>query len=278
MDPFQAVLAGAAEALAHTREMLVVALMLARIMTMVVMTPFLGGKMIPTELKMGIGIMFTIIVWPVARPVIPDQEIPTDPGNFLLLMLTQVMIGFVIGFVCSHIFLAVEMAGRLIDTVRGSSMSEVLVPTSGERATPAGSMYYHLVVVLFFTIGAHALYIEAVFYSFIKIPLHWPLQLGLHSGPFYEHVIHLTGNMLLIAAMVSAPVVAATFITDVVFGILNRVAPQLNAYFMSMPVKAMGGIFLMLVGLYPLVDRLNDYILGTLQAVESTITLFSIPG
>ena len=48
----------------------------------------------------------------------------------------------------------------------------------------------------------------------------------------------------MVAVMISAPILAATFITDLVFGILNRVAPQLNAYFLSMPVKALGGVIM----------------------------------
>src|SRR5207247_8344673 len=64
-----------------------------------------------------------------------DLDIPMQAVPFLLLMFKEVFIGLAIGFVAAHIFWAMEMAGRLIDTVRGSSMAEVLVPESELRAT-----------------------------------------------------------------------------------------------------------------------------------------------
>ncbi len=68
----------------------------------------------------------------------------------------------------------------------------------------------------------------------------------------------------------------SAFISDVVFGILNRVAPQLNAYFMSMPVKAMAGVIMILVGLIPLMRRFDYYSLWTIQVVERAIDYLGV--
>jgi flagellar biosynthetic protein FliR len=64
---------------------------------------------------------------------------------------------------------------------------------------------------------------------------------------------------------------AATFITDIVFGILNRVAPQLNAYFMSMPVKALGGVIIILIALYAIADRFEYYTSVALVQTQDVI-------
>ncbi|MED5465227.1 MAG: flagellar biosynthetic protein FliR, partial [Myxococcota bacterium] len=78
-------------------------------------------------------------------------------------------------------------------------------------------------------------------------------------GPFVDYIVHLKSDILLMGTTLAAPIMAATFITDIVFGILNRVAPQLNAYFMSMPVKALGGVIIILVALYAIADRVEHY-------------------
>ena len=65
----------------------------------------------------------------------------------------------------------------------------------------------------------------------------------------------------------------ATFITDVVFGILNRVAPQLNAYFMSMPVKALGGVIVIFVSLAAITANFEGYTTWALSQTEQTIDL-----
>ncbi len=273
----QEILQKLAQGLQYTREMLVLTLILGRTMPMILLTPFFGGKLVPPEVKMGLGLLISILVWPVVKDSMTG-EIPVSPFPFLLLMMKEVFIGLAIGFVAAHIFWAMEMAGRIIDTVRGASMSEVLVPQSEARATPVGDLLFQLLIVVFFAIGAHHIFLEAFFFSFAALPLDQGLILGPESEPFVNLMIRLGADIFLIAVVLAAPVLAATFITDVVFGILNRVAPQLNAYFMSMPVKAMAGIIMVLVAMQPLAARLHDYVVWSLQTMEQTLDHLQRPG
>jgi flagellar biosynthetic protein FliR len=251
-----------------TQVLVSMALILARVAPVVVMTPYLGGRLTPPELKMGLVLGLTLILFPLASGSL-SGPLPITIGAFLVLFMKEIFIGFSLGFINAHIFWAVEMTGRIIDTVRGSSMAEVLVPGSQRRATPTGNLFYNLLVVIFVVVAGHQIFLEAFFFSFKSLPL--DMSPNFQSGPFYEHIILLTNQMFFIAAILSAPVVAATFITDVVFGILNRVAPQLNAYFMSMPVKAMAGVIMVLVAFYPFVARLRDFVVWSIQAVESAL-------
>jgi flagellar biosynthetic protein FliR len=257
----------------YTQEFLIIALILGRTMPMIILTPFMGGQILPPELKMGMGAMLTILVWPLARGAI-TVDMPLSPIPFLLLMLKEVFIGFTIGFINSHIFWAMEMAGRIIDTVRGASMAEVMVPHTGQRATPFGQLYYQFMLVVFVGIGGHHIFIEAYFYSFTSLPIHEHLAFGsVGLDPFFDMMGRMTAEILFIGVILSAPIVAATLISDIVFGILNRVAPQLNAYFMSMPVKAMGGVIMALLIMEPFVERLYYYSEWALRAVGDTIEL-----
>ncbi len=251
-----------------TQILLAVALIMGRVTPVIVMTPYLGGRLTPPELKMGFTIGLTLLLFPLAFESM-SGPLPVTVGAFLVLFMKEVFIGFSLGFINAHIFWAVEMTGRIIDTVRGSSMAEVLVPGSQRRATPTGNLFYNLLVVIFVVVAGHQIFLEAFFFSFATLPLDQSPDFS--SGPFYEHIIVLTNQMFFIAAILAAPVVAATFISDVVFGILNRVAPQLNAYFMSMPVKAMAGVIMVLVAFYPFVARLRDFVVWSIQAVESAL-------
>jgi flagellar biosynthesis protein FliR len=156
-------------ALNYQREMLIAALILVRTMPVVMLTPYLAGKLAPTEVKMGLGMMLTIIIWPLARATVGD-DMPLTALPFFFLMMKEVFVGLAIGYVCAHVFWTVEMAGRLIDTVRGASMAEVMVPESGTRATPAGDMFYQLLIIIFLAIDGHHVFFRAYFYSFQKIP------------------------------------------------------------------------------------------------------------
>lgn len=263
-------LAMVGEKLNYTQELLMVALILGRTMPMIMLTPFLGGQVMPTEVKMGLGILLTILIWPTATEAI-SGSVPFTAVGFFFLMLKEAFIGMAIGFMNAHIFYAMDMAGRLIDTVRGTSMSEVMVPHSKQRATPTGSMYYQLLLVIFFILGGHHVFLEGYFMSFASIPINETLAVGVGFGPFVDYMVRMTANILLVAVTLAAPVIAATFITDVVFGILNRVAPQLNAYFMSMPVKALGGVIIIFISLGAIVGNFEVYSEWAVVATQSTI-------
>lgn len=259
----------------YTQELLIAALMMSRTVTLVLFTPWLGGKLIPPEIKMGVSVLLVVLLWPLARSSMTDP-IPTQALPYVLLMCKEVLIGFVLGFIASKIFWAAEVAGRLSDTVRGASMAEVMVPQSGERATPIGDLYYQLLIVLFLAVGGHRIFIEAYFWSFKTIPIEKSLDFGPRLIPFFEHMVRVGVDVLLLGTMLAAPVIAATFITDLVFGILNRVAPTLNAYFMAMPVKAMAGVVLIMVALQPIVLKFQTFIVDSLGHMEKAIDLMHV--
>lgn len=265
------------DALQQNQQLLVATLILARVVSMITMTPFFGSKAAPFEVKMGLSIGLTLVVYQFAFDAARAYgPIPISPIPFLLLMLKEVFIGVTLGFVISKIFWAMEVAGRLIDTVRGASMAEVMVPQSGSRATPFGDMLYQLLIVFFMALGGHRWFIQYFALSFEKLPLNYAIQLSDNAMvPFFEHIIRLTAELVMLGVLVAAPIVAATFISDVVFGILNRVAPQLNAYFMSMPVKAIAGVIMMFILLEPLAVRIEDYVVWQLKEVETTLELIN---
>ena len=263
-----------AEWLNYTQELLILALILARTMPMVIQTPFLGGKLAPTEVKMGLGIVFTLVLWPIAKGAL-HGPIPDTPIPFLLLMAKEVFVGLVIGFVNSLVFTMMEMAGRLIDTSRGSSMAEVLDPHTGQRDTPFGDLYYQLFLVVFMGLGAHSVFFDAFFLSFSTIPLNVGLPPVEQMSGVADLTMRLTADILSASVLLSAPILAAVLVTDVVFGILNRVAPQLNAYFMAMPVKSVAAVILVIAVMDAFAQKLGDWATWSLRAAERSIEVFA---
>jgi flagellar biosynthetic protein FliR len=260
----------------YNREMLIFGLILARTLPLVFLAPFLGGGLTPSEVKMGLASAIAILVWPVARDAMP-VAVPTGAMPFLLLMMKETLIGLCIGFSASHIFTAMEVAGRITDTARGAAMGEVMVPSTKLRATVLGTMYQQLLVIFFISLGGYRIFFEAYFNSFVQLPLTGQVLLTPGYNELVAYMCRASANILYVGTILAAPAVAATFITDLVFGILNRVAPQLNAYFLAMPVKAMGALAMILLGLPAIIDQLGIYMQDALSAFESSIILL-MPG
>lgn len=258
-----------------TRDILLIGLVLSRTLPVILQVPFLGGQQSPPEVKMSLGLLFALVIWPITKDNMVER-IPIFAVPFLLLMLKELFIGFSIGYVMSHIFASVETAGRFIDTARGAAMAEVLAPQTKSRATPIGTLYSQLLVVLFMVFGGHRIFIETFCYSFESLPIHEALFLKPGFGAFIDYVTQLTSHVLGIAVILSAPAIAATLLADLVFGILNRVAPQLNAYFMSMPAKAMGALVLMLISIHTFIERLVDFMQESLIDIKAIIKLMQL--
>lgn len=255
-----------------TRELLILGLILARTIPVVLLAPFMGSQMVPAEIKMGLAVCLAIVVWPMTRESL-TAPLPIEALPVLFLMMKETMIGFCIGFATSHIFAAMEVAGRLIDTARGAAMGEVMLPSTRQRATVAGNLYQQLLLVFFVTLGGYRVFFNIYLDSFAKLPLNGGIDTTTGYGPLVAYACQATADILYTGTILAAPAVAATFIVDIVFGILNRVAPQLNAYFLAMPVKAMGALALMLLGLPAVIQRFDIYLTTAMVAAEQTILL-----
>ncbi len=256
-----------------SREMIIFTLILLRTMVVVFMTPFLGGKTAPGVLKMGIGGMFAILMWPLARGSI--TALPVGMIPIIVLMMKEVFVGLVIGYINQMVFFVMEVAGRLIDTFRGTAMAEVMEPHAQHRVTITGNMYEQLMLVFFMALGGHHIFFEAYANSFFLIPVDGGISTYVASGSLPDHLTKLTNEMLVMSLLLSLPAGAATFITDVVFGMLNRVAPQLNAYFMAMPVKAIGGLLMVMLVMDVFVSRSKEFIEWELTMLTHGIKLLA---
>jgi flagellar biosynthetic protein FliR len=109
---------------------------------------------------------------------------------------------------------------------------------------------------VYFGINGHMIFIEAMVQSFRLIPLDaWPATAD-HFTAAVELVMHYTGALFGIALAMVFPGLFACFMTDVVFGMLNRVAPQIHAYQLAMGIKALAGIALFLVALTMMIPQM----------------------
>lgn len=237
--------------------LLIGTLIVGRILPIVFMTPFLGGKLVPPETRMSLGFGLALLVYSYAADAMQGSLDILNPLVYITLLLKEFFIGFVIGFVAVELYYAMEVVGRALDIFRGSNMTEVQVPELGFRASPLGDFAFHLLIVIFFGLGGHKVFLEGVFESFRLVPID---QFPTMSGGFAEftdQILRYTASLFGIAFALVFPGLFATFMTDIVFGMLNRVAPQLNAYFMAMAVKPLLGVAFFIFSLQLVLEQLG---------------------
>jgi len=247
------------------------ALMMGRIMPLIVFAPFIGGDIVPSQVKMGVGIALTILLY----PFVADTQIPIGAITFVLLLLKEVFIGLAVAFAATMAFEAARAAGTFVDTVSGANMATVFVPQIQQQATLFSDFKFQLTIVVFLGLNGHHLVIEALFHSFELIPLNeWP-KFGHGFWPFFNLTIRMTAEFLVIAIALAAPAALATFIADLALGLVNRVAPQIQVFFISMAIKPVLVVLVTLVALTALYDRFHSMFKVMIRHVQDVVVLFS---
>jgi flagellar biosynthetic protein FliR len=246
----------------------------ARCVAFVSIVPFFGGSAVPRQVKVATAVSFVLVVYPaLAASLPPGGTLNFGPIGYLLLLLKEVCIGFTLGYVVSLIFEAVQVAGRIIDTQRGASMGETLAPQLQLQVSEIGQLKLQFAIVLFLALGAHRFFIRGLFQSFEVLPALTFPKLPPGFSPLLEHVVNLSGQSLVISVQLAGPVIVTLFLTDVFFGLLNRIAPQINVFFLSMPFKMMIGLLIVLLA-FPLYQE--RYIYYFKQSIADFERLLSI--
>lgn len=253
-------------------QLLLGSLVVMRILPIIFQTPFLGGKLVPAETRIGLSIGLTMLVFPFAVAG-ADGGISINGATYMVLLLKELFLGFVIGYVATEIFYAMEIGGRAVDVMRGANQAEVQVPELQLRVSPIGQFNFQLLLVIFCALNGHGYFIESVIESFRLVPVDsFPAVRGGFEN-FVDQILQYVSGLFAIAFALVFPGLFASFLTDVVFGMFNRIAPQLNAYFMAMGVKAMGGLFMFMVALSLMMGELAKHLEESLVFVRELVGL-----
>lgn len=254
-----------------TVALLTMALMLARILPVILLSPMLGGDTTPTEVKLGLGLMLGLVLFP--GVVDRLQYIPISAVPFIGLLLKELFIGLCISFMVSVVFDAANVAGQLMDNMSGTNMAQILVPQIGQQVSLYASLKLQLVVTLFITMNGHHLVIEAFADSISFVPLDQFPSMTHGSWAFYDLILRTFGNLMRVAVAISAPVMLASFLTDLGLGMINRVAPQVQVFFISMQIKPGVAVLIVFVSLHLMLDRMVGEFSGMFALLQRALQL-----
>lgn len=252
-------------------------LIFARFVAFVNIVPFFGGQAVPAQVKVATATALVLIAYPSVVSEIPMDGSPLGfgPVGFMALVAKEVFVGFTLGFVASVVFQAVLVAGRIIDFQRGSTMGELLAPQVQQQVSQLGQFKVQLAIVIFLAIGAHRFFISALIRSFEFIPATKFPQFQAGWSPAAEFIAVLTGSVFSIGVQLAIPAILALLLTDLFFGLINRVAPQANVFFLSLPVKMAMGIFVVALSIQMIVARYLEYFDDSYDVFEFMIQFFS---
>src|SRR3989338_2600125 len=211
-------------------------LILFRISGVMLRAPILSSQNIPILGRTAIAIWVSIILWFV---------LPSAPGEFagtvfLLALVNELIIGLLIGFVAEIIFLAVQSAGELMDLQMGFSIATTFDPIFGAQISVIGRLTLMPSLLLFVVAGGHHMILESLHRSLELLPVGVPINLFSENLPLF--IGHTVQKMMLISIQLAAPIILLLFLADFSFGIVSRVAPQVNVFMLGFQVKPSIGL------------------------------------
>lgn len=252
--------------------LVLVGLSFARLASFFSIVPFFGGASVPARVKVATSMALVVVLYPSIAATVPEgQALGFGPLGFIALLAKETLVGFTLGFVASLVFEAVQVSGRIVDFQRGSTMGELYAPQLQSRVSELGQFKLQLAIILFLTIGAHRYFIRSLLESYEYIPALGFPNIANGWSPAAEVIIQLTASVFSIGLQLAAPILIALLLTDLFFGIINRVAPQVNVFFLSMPVKMLVGVIVVMIALPVLAQQMRYYFNEHYKAFEFII-------
>ncbi len=205
-----------------------------RILGLFMTVPIFQTELLPHMLRYGVAAVLGLVVAPSLVSDLAATEIP--PTVMLVLAAKEVFVGFVLGCFIAVPFWAFEAVGFFIDNQRGASIASTLNPLTGNDSSPLGILFNQAFIVFFLVSGAFLLLLDVLYGSFRLWPvLTWMPTFRPEAVPFFlEEIFGLVRMALLLAA----PAVVAMLLAEIGLALVSLVVPQLQVFFLAMPIKS----------------------------------------
>tara|TARA_B100001250_G_scaffold379790_1_gene370751 strand:+ start:3416 stop:4192 length:777 start_codon:yes stop_codon:yes gene_type:complete len=209
----------------------------ARITGLLMVMPLLGTRMVSQRIRIILALFITLVVTPVLPPMPLFDGLSV--ASFIVI-LQQLLIGIVLGFVVEVLNQVFVIAGQLIAMQTGLGIATTVDPGQGASVVVVSQWFLFMVSLVFLSLNGHLVLIEILIESFRTLPVGFSSfsseQLGL--------LVEWTGWMFAAAVVIALPAMTALLVVNLAFGVMTRAAPQLNIFALGFPVTMIVGLFI----------------------------------
>jgi flagellar biosynthetic protein FliR len=167
----------------------------------------------------------------------------------------EICVGLTIGFTASFLFNAILFAGRLLDTEMGFTIVEIIDPMTDVLTTVTSQFKILVFSTLFLLLNGHYFLILAVEKSFDVIPIGGAV---FRAGDISQLITKMVNDIFILGIRFAAPVYVVLLLSSLALGIIARTVPQLNVFFVGMPIKIILGLATLAIALPTLVIIFQD--------------------
>ncbi|TAL63537.1 MAG: flagellar biosynthetic protein FliR [Legionella sp.] len=215
---------------------------MARISGLMLTVPVFSSDIVPARVK----IFFILALTITCAPFVPEQlSFEHFSGVYIVYIVQELFLGLLMGFVLQLVFQIFVLGGQIISMQAGLGFA-VMVDPSSKASVPLISQFYLMMVsLMFLALNGHIAILDTLIESFSWLPIG---QVTIKESILWS-VINFSGWMFKEAVLISIPALLSLLIVSLSFGIMTRVAPQLNIFSLGFPLTLLMGILIIQVGL-----------------------------
>jgi len=206
-------------------------LLFFRFAALFIATPIFSHQNIPMTIKAAMAFFFTVVFYGSLPPLAISIDVPT----IVLAILSELMFGLAIGIVLLLAYNVITFAGGQISFMMGFSMASAIDPQTGVSMPIISQFLSLMALMVLMAMDLHhwmLLYIDS---SLSTLPLGGFLM----SEDLFNYIIHAASNMFVVGFMIAFPIIALSWLADVIFGMLMKTMPQFNLLVIGFPIKIM---------------------------------------
>ncbi|MFT3865968.1 MAG: flagellar biosynthetic protein FliR [Solirubrobacterales bacterium] len=217
-------------------------LVLSRVSPLFLLTPPFSSTMVPMRAR---AIIATGIAIGLAPLALHGQHVPSDIVQITELVLKEIVIGLGFALAIACLFAAVDTAGSLIDSQIGLSFGSLINPVDNTQSGSMSQLYSMVGILIFIVIDGESWVVRGLARTYELVPM-----LALPSiSKLTASVVGAFTGIFGAALEVAAPVLLALILTDVAFGVVSRVVPQMNIFAVGFPAKIIVGLLVVAAAL-----------------------------
>ena len=226
------------------------ALVVMRMSGAVVFNPVLGRTNLPRTAKGAMVLMLSLLLYLGVEGNLQHQ--PANLIEFGVMLLKELMVGFVIGYSMELGFMVIRFASSIIDQTMGLSMAQTYDPQYNTQMTITSNLYYTFLFLLFLAGDGHVRLLALFFSSARLIPFG---QVTIDTGLARMMLETFTANITM-GLQLAFPIIAMELVTEAAVGILMRMIPQINVFAVNFQLKIIVGLMMLLFMFSPMSERL----------------------
>lgn len=224
------------EDLATTREVFAAGLVFARVSALVMLLPGIGEQGVPPRVRLGLALLFSLCLFPVVSPTLPP--IPTAMSGLIGVLIKEILVGLLIGMILRLFLSSLSVAGEIVSMQTTLGFSQTANPMEAQPSTSLSTFLTVLGLTLLFATNMHHLFIGALFDSYRvfapakAIPI---ADAGLLA-------VQTVGQSFAMGVQLAAPVIVFALVFNVATGLVGRVMPQFQVFFVAAPLNILLGL------------------------------------